>query len=172
MRSKEIYGRKINRKIGHLFGIILLTGLLFGSFSRSADAQCTVSGVSGSGFLFANTCAPATTVIYYEFTFSTMPPEPTYRVQFIWGDGTANNVYPAVQSRVVAGVTAYYVRAELSHTFPANGLCEYEVLMQMIDNGSACLDSRQVQLIGNWHQDDIALANGQIDITPDEEDVC
>ena len=172
MRSKEIYGRKINRKLSHLSGIILLTGLLFGSFSRSADAQCTVSGVSGSGFLFANTCAPATTVIYYEFTFSTMPPNPTYRVQFIWGDGNTTNTFPAVQSRVVGGIIVYYVRAELSHTFPADGLCEYEVLMQMIDNGSACLDSRQVQLIGNWHQDDIALANGQIDITPDEEDVC
>ena len=30
MRSKEIYGRKINRKLSHLSGIILLTGLLFG----------------------------------------------------------------------------------------------------------------------------------------------
>ncbi|MCB0801105.1 MAG: hypothetical protein KDB91_11425, partial [Bacteroidales bacterium] len=172
MRSKEIYGRKINRKLSHLSGIILLTGLLFGSFSRSADAQCTVSGVSGSGFLFANTCAPATTVIYYEFTFSTMPPNPTYRVQFIWGDGNTTNVYPAVQSRVVAGVTYYYLRVELAHTYPADGLCEYEVMIQIIDNGSACLDSRQIQLVGNWHQDDIALANGQIDITPDEEDVC
>jgi PKD repeat protein len=45
-------------------------------------------------------------------------------------------------------------------------------MIQIIDNGSACLDSRQVQLIGNWHQDDIALANGFIDITPEEEHVC
>ncbi|MHC1731146.1 MAG: PKD-like domain-containing protein [Bacteroidales bacterium] len=140
--------------------------------SKPANAQCTVSGVSGSGFLFASACAPASTVIYYEFTFSVMPPNPTYRVQFLWGDGTFNNVYPAVQSRVVAGITVYYIRAELAHNFPANGLCEYEVLMQMIDNNSACLDSRQFQVIGNWHQDDIALANGQIDITPAQEDVC
>ena len=172
MESKAFQNRFMSRTIKFLFRNIFLAGFILGVFSQSVAAQCTVSGVSGSGFLFANTCAPATTVIYYEFTFSTMPPNPTYRVQFIWGDGTATNVYPAVQTRDVGGVTVYYLRAELSHTFPANGLCEYEVLMQMIDNGSACLDSRQVQLIGNWHEDDIALANGYIDITPEEEHVC
>ncbi len=172
MEPKAFYNRIMSRTMKFLFRIIFLAGFILGIFSQSLAAQCTVSGVSGSGFLFANTCAPATTVIYYEFTFSTMPPNPTYRVQFIWGDGNTTNVYPTVQTRVVAGITVYYVRAELSHTFPANGLCEYEVMMQMIDNGSACLDSRQVQIIGNWHQDDIALANGVIDITPDEEDVC
>jgi len=172
MEPKTIYSRILSRTMKFLLRILFLTGFIFGIYNQPVEAQCTVSGVSGSGFLFANTCAPATTVIYYEFTFSTMPPNPTYRVQFIWGDGTTNNVYPAVQSRVVAGITVYYVRAELSHTFPANGLCEYEVLMQMIDNGSACLDSRQVQIIGNWHQDDIALANGSIEIDPAQEDVC
>ncbi len=172
MEPKTFYSRIMSRTMKFLLRTIFLTGFISGLISQPVTAQCTVSGVSGSGFLFANTCAPATTIIYYEFTFSTMPPNPTYRVQFIWGDGATNNVYPAVQTRVVAGITVYYIRAELSHTFPANGLCEYEVMMQMIDNGSACLDSRQVQIIGNWHQDDIALANGQIDITPAEEDVC
>ena len=172
MLSKEISGRALSRIFSYLFRITVITGLLLSVLSKPANAQCTVSGVSGSGFLFASTCAPVSTVIYYEFTFSVMPPNPTYRVQFLWGDGTFNNVYPAVQSRVVGGITVYYIRVELSHNFPANGLCEYEVLMQMIDNNSACLDSRQFQVIGNWHQDDIALANGQIEITPAQEDVC
>jgi len=151
----------------------LLLILLLGAVVNSElSAQCTVSGVSGSGFLFASQCAPATTVIYYEFTFSTQPPNPTYRVSFNWGDGTTQNTFPAVQSRVVAGITVYYVRAELSHTFPADGLCEYEVRMVLVDNGFACLDSRQIQIVGNWHQDDVASANGLIRIDPVEEYVC
>ncbi len=155
-----------------LFRIIFLAGFVLGVYNQSIVAQCTIVGTSGSGQLFASNCAPATTIVYYDFYFNVMPPNPTYRVQYIWGDGTTNNVYPAVQSRIIGGETFYYLRVELSHTYPANGLCEYEVMIQIIDNGSACLDSRQVQLIGNWHQDDIALANGFIDITPEEEHVC
>jgi len=152
--------------------VLLLSGLLIGFLNSIASAQCTVTGVSGSGFLFADQCAPVTTVIYYEFTFSSMPPKPSYLVMYFWRDGNTESYSATVQSRIVAGFTVYYVRAELSHTFPATGLCEYEVMMQLVDNGFACLDSRQFQIVGNWHQDDILAANGIIEMDPLQEDVC
>jgi hypothetical protein len=118
--------------------ILILSGTLLFLINYTSSAQCTVTGVSGSGFLYADFCAPAYNVIYYEFTFGTVaPPEPQYRIVFIWGDGTPNtNVWAPVQSKLVGALTVYYVRAEADHTFPAAGNCEYNVNMILIDNGS------------------------------------
>jgi hypothetical protein len=133
-----------------------------------------VTGVSGSGFLFASFCAPGYSSLYYEFTFgTTAPPQPQYRVVFIWGDGTpSETIWVPVQSKVVGMFTVYYCRAEKDHTFPAAGACEYTVNMLLVDNGFQCPDSRQVQIIANWHQDDIAAANGIVAMDPLQEDVC
>ncbi|MBN2863139.1 MAG: hypothetical protein JXN62_08270, partial [Bacteroidales bacterium] len=157
-----------------LFRIFLLSGFLFGLMIPKINAQCTVTGVSGSGFLLADFCAPSYNYIYYEFTFGTVaPPNPEYRVIFIWGDGSANtNIMVPVQTKLIGATTVYYVRAEADHTFPAIGNCEYNVNMLLYDNG-ACNDSRQVQIISNWHEDDVAAASGVITLNPTpRHDVC
>ena len=120
-----------------LIKIFILSGLLLGFINITASAQCTVTGVSGSGFLYADFCAPAYTSLYYEFTFgTTAPPQPTYRIIFLWGDGSPNdNIWAPVQSKLVGALTVYYVRAEKDHTFPAGGNCEYNVNMILVDNG-------------------------------------
>ncbi len=156
-----------------LLKIVLLSFLFFSFLETKTIAQCTVTGVSGSGFLFAEECAPVTTSIYYEFTFgTTAPPHSSYRVIYFWGDGTVQNTYPTVQTRVVGSSTVYYVRAELSHTYPAIGDCEYYPYMVLVDNGAQCSNSYQTQVVANWHQDDIAAAHGQIAMDPVQEDVC
>jgi large repetitive protein len=154
---------------------LLVIGSLVLGLNSEAKAQCTVTGVSGSGFLYADFCAPAYASLYYEFTFgTTAPPQPTYRVLFFWGDGTpAHSAFYPVQSKLVGPLTVYYVRAEKDHTFPAGGNCEYNVNMVLVDNGFQCPDSRQVQIIANWHQDDVALAGGVIALNPTpRHDVC
>jgi hypothetical protein len=155
--------------------ILLLSLILLGYINVTGNAQCTVTGVSGSGFLYADFCAPAYTSLYYEFTFGTVaPPQPSYRVLWIWGDGTPNhNQFYPVQSKLVGALTVYYIRAEQDHTFPAGGNCEYTVNMILVDNGFQCPDSRQVQIIANWHQDDVATASGVIALNPTpRHDVC
>jgi len=156
--------------IRFLFLILVFSGII----SNKSYSQCTVKGVSGSGFLYAGECAPVTTVIYYEFTFSgtTPPPNATYRVLYFWGDGTTQNALGTVQTRVVGGITVYYLRTELSHTYPAAGNCEYLAYMVLVDNGFQCSDSYQAQVVSNWHQDDVAAAHGHIAMNPIQEDVC
>jgi len=139
---------------------------------KSFLAQCP-SGSSGSGFLNASMCAPASVAMYYEFISLTELPQTSYRVQFIWGDGTARNITQPVQTRIVAGQTVWYVRVELSHTYPSTGLCEYVVLMVLYNSsGVQCQDSRQTQIVANWHQDNIATANGIIALDPIQKNVC
>jgi hypothetical protein len=153
---------------------LLLSVLIIAFINFKVEAQCTVTGVSGSGFDFAGQCAPVSTGIYYEFVFGLVaPPQPSYRVIYFWGDGVIDNTFPLVQSRIVFGNTIYYVHADLPHTFPANGDCEYNVNMVLVDNGYQCSDSRQVQIVGNWHQDNVATANGVIALNPTpRKDVC
>ena len=154
--------------------ILLLSVLLVGFFNAKSSAQCTVTGVSGSGFSFASQCAPAYTSIYYEFTFGLVaPPKPSYNVLYFWGDGSPNqSTVGVVRSKIVGINTVYFVRVELDHTFPINGNCEYTIEMFLIDNGFKCNDSKQVQLIANWHEDDVALAMGVIAMSPLQKDVC
>ena len=160
-------------RINNLVAFVFVSLMIILSSATSVKGQCTVSGVSGSGFLFAQQCAPVTTGIYYEFTFFSKPPETTYRVLYFWGDGTSQNTFPTVQWKsFIPGDTTWYVRAELTHTFPADGLCEYNTTMVLVDNGFQCFDSRQVQIIGNWHQDDQAAAFGVIALNPLQRDVC
>ena len=154
-----------------LIKVFLLSALLIGFINSKASAQCTVTGVSGSGQDFAGQCAPVSTSIYYQFTFTSMPPQPTYRVYYVWGDGVEDNTYPAVQYNSVFGV--WYVKADLPHTFPVNGDCEYTVTISLVDNGYVCSDSRQFQVVGNWHLDNVATASGVIALSPSpEKDVC
>mgnify|MGYP001005234493 FL=1 len=140
---------------------LLLSSLFLGFINHSSSAQCTVTGVSGSGFDYADFCAPAYAKLYYEFTFGTVaPPEAQYRVLWVWGDGSITNDWRPVQTKMVGPLTVYYVRSERDHTFPAVGNCEYHVNIVLVDQGYQCPDSRQVQIISNWHQDDVASANG------------
>ena len=159
-----------------LIKVLLLSGLFLSFINSSASALCTVTGVSGSGFLFAGQCAPVTTGIYYDFTFDVKPTPTTFRVIYFWGDGLSESTYPTVQSKVVytpAPVTVYFVHAELWHTYPAAGNCEYYPYMILVDNGSQCSDSRQTQIVANWQQDDIAAASGVIALNPTpRKDVC
>ena len=130
-----------------LIKVLLLSFILLGLFNYKASAQCTVSGVSGSGFLFAGQCAPVSVALYYEFTFGLVaPPQPSYRVMWVWGDGVIENDYPAVQTKLVFGNTVYYVRSEMPHTYPAAGTCEYYPYMVLVDNGYVCTDSRQLSI--------------------------
>jgi hypothetical protein len=138
-----------------LFKVFFLAVFLLGFINSKAFAQCTVTGVSGSETLLAGQCAPVLTAVGYTFTFGTVaPPQASYTVMFFWGDGVIESKNCLVQSKIVFGLTVYYVNAELPHTFPATGLCEYNVEMFLIDNGFKCNDSKQIQIIANWHQDD------------------
>jgi hypothetical protein len=157
-----------------LFKVFFLAVFLLGFINSKAFAQCTVTGVSGSETLLAGQCAPVLTAVGYTFTFGTVaPPQASYTVMFFWGDGVIESKNCLVQSKIVFGLTVYYVNAELPHTFPATGLCEYNVEMFLIDNGFKCNDSKQIQIIANWHQDDYAPANGVINLNPTpRRDVC
>ena len=154
---------------------LILSSLLLGFINHSSSGQCTVTGVSGSGFDYADFCAPAYAMLYYEFTFGEVaPPETQYRVLWIWGDGSPiTNDWCPVRTKIVGSRTVYYVRSERDHTFPAVGNCEYHVNITLVDQGYQCPDSRQVQIISNWHQDDVASANGIISFNPTpRHDVC
>jgi hypothetical protein len=157
-----------------LFKVFLFSLLLVGLFTSKSLAQCTITGVSGSGFDFANQCAPAFTGIWYEYIFGTVaPPQASYRVIYFWGDGVVENTFPVVQTKVVFGMTVYYIRADLPHTYPAGGNCEYYPYMILVDNGFQCPDSRQTQIVANWQQDDVAAASGVIALNPTpRKDVC
>ncbi|MGA2408345.1 MAG: PKD-like domain-containing protein, partial [Bacteroidales bacterium] len=154
--------------------VFLLSVVLIGFINSKALSQCTVTGVSGSGFDFAAQCAPASVGIYYDFNFGLVaPPQPSYRVEYVWGDGVIENTFPVVQSKIVFGNTVYYVHADLPHTYPATGDCEYYPYMVLVDNGYVCPDSRQTQIVANWHPDNVASASGVIALNPTpEKDVC
>jgi hypothetical protein len=165
---KRVRDRKLLR-------VFLLSLLLIGLMNYNASAQCTVIGVSGSGFDFAAQCAPGSVGIYYDFSFGLVaPPAAFYRVIYFWDDGNVENTYPLVQSKIVFGNTVYYIHADLPHTYPANGDCEYYPYMVLVDaNGYLCADSRQTQIVANWHTDNVATASGVIAINPaPEKDVC
>ncbi len=172
---KKIQNMALLSKITGKF--LKLSSLVLGMFlllisPEAVNAQCPI-GLPSSGQLLANFCAPAQVGVWYEYFSSSPMPQATYRVQCIWGDGNTVNVNQAVQTRVVGGVTQWYVRVELFHTFPAAGLCEYAVVLALYNSsGVQCQDSKQTQIVANWHQDDIASANGRIVLDPVQKDVC
>ncbi len=157
-----------------LFRVFLLTGLFLGLNKSLVSAQCTVTGVSGSGFnLGFFVRLPIIHFIMNLHLVLLLHHCHTYRVLFIWGDGNTDNIWAHVQTKLVGATTVYYVRADKDHTFPAAGNCEYTVNIILVDNGFQCPDSRQVQIIANWHEDDVAAASGVISLNPTpRHDVC
>ncbi len=162
-----------SRNIFILIFVILLFNLTPNKMVAQYVCPSTFAGVS-SGNLIINQCAPAYAQITYEYNFGTTAPSTTsFRVLVRYGDGAIANYYPTVQTRIVGSVTMYYIALELYHTYPANGNCDYTVEMAIYTgSGGICSDSKQTQVIGNWHLDNDATANGKIELAPEEEEVC
>ena len=159
-----------------LYFFIVVLALL--GLSIKASGQCSIDVIGRySGVLPDSKCAPSQVVVNYSVVFTTPTPASSYRVQFLWNyeSGETNDfeyVWVTPTTSVVGGVTRYTVATTLSHSYTSGNLCEYTIRIGLMDNGYFCHNSSKIEEAANWHEDDVALANGFIRLTPEEKEVC